>query len=55
MKVVQIGQTKYEIRSKDDLVSISHELARKGYSIAEIARILGVTERTVKKYMSDCW
>jgi len=55
MKVVQIGQTKYYINSRDDMISIVHELARQGYSIAEIASFLGVTERTVRKYLSDCW
>jgi len=55
MKVVQIGQTKYEIRSKDDVVSLTHQLARQGYSITEIADILGVTEKTVMRYLQECW
>ncbi|ARQ96675.1 terminase small subunit [Sulfolobus islandicus rod-shaped virus 5] len=55
MKTVQIGQTRYYIQSRDDMVSLSHELARKGYSISEIAKILGVTERQVKKFMNECW
>ena len=55
MKVVVIGNTKYYIQNRDDLVSLSHELSRKGYSIEEIARLLEVTPKTVKRYLSDCW
>ena len=55
MKVVQIGNSKYYVSSRDDLVSLTHQLVKEGYSIAEIADILGVTEKTVKKYMSECW
>ena len=55
MKVVQIGQTKYYIQSKDDAISLSHQLARQGYSEEEIARILQVSVRTVRKYLADCW
>jgi len=54
-RIIQIGQTKYYINSRDDLISLSHELARQGKSIAEIAKILGVSERVVRKYMSECW
>ena len=54
MKVVQVGQTKYYVQSKDDLISLSHQLAKQDYSVEEIARILGVRESTVKKYLSDC-
>jgi len=55
MKVVQIGETKYYIQSKDDLISVSHELARKGFTIQQIAQALGITEKTVRRYMSECW
>ena len=55
MKVVEVQGTKYYIYNKDDAVSLSHELARKGYSVEEIASILGVRESTVKRYLSDCW
>ena len=55
MKTVVVGQTKYEIRNKDDVISLAHELIRKGYSVSQIAKILDVTERTVRKYLSDCW
>ena len=55
MKIVEVQGTKYYIQSKDDAVSLSHQLARKGYSVTEIARILGVRESTVKRYLSDCW
>ena len=55
MKVVQVGNSRYEIRSKDDAVSLAHMLAKSGYSEKEIARLLGVRESTVRKYLSDCW
>jgi transposase-like protein len=55
MKVVNVNGERYEIRSKDDMISLAHQLVKSGYSIAQIAEILGVTERTVKRYLSDCW
>ncbi len=55
MKVIQVGQTKYYVQSRDDLISLSHELARKGYSLSQIASFLGVSERQVKKFMAECW
>ena len=55
MKTIKVGSTTYYINSRDDLISIVHELIKKGYSITEIASFLGVTERTVRKYLSDCW
>ena len=55
MKVVNVNGLRYYINSRDDLVSLSHELARQGYSITEIADILGVTEKTVMRYLQECW
>jgi len=55
MKTVQIGQTRYMIRNKEDAVYVTHELIKKGYTVEEIAKALDVTERTVRKYLSDCW
>jgi len=55
MKVIQVGNSRYYIQNKDDMISLSHELARQGYSTTEIADILGVTERTVRKYLQECW
>jgi len=55
MKVVQVGQTKYYIQTKDDLINLAQQLTRQGYNISQIADLLGVTERTVKRYLSDCW
>jgi len=55
MKIVEIGGPRYYIYNKDDAVSLSHELVKKGYSVEEIAKILGVRESTVRKYLSDCW
>jgi predicted transcriptional regulator len=55
MKVVSVNGSRYYISSRDDEINIAHELARKGFSIAQISQILGVSERQVKKYMSECW
>ena len=55
MKTVQIGNERYYIYNKDDAVSLSHKLAKEGYSVEEIARLLGVKESTVRRYLSDCW
>jgi Fic family protein len=55
MKVIQVGNSRYYIQSKDDMISLAHQLSREGYDAAEIARILGVKESTVRKYLSDCW
>ena len=55
MKVIQVGQTKYYAQDKQDLISIAHELAHKGYSLSQIASFLGVSERQVKKFMQECW
>jgi len=54
-KIVQIGHAKYWIYSKEDEISLAHELARMGYEIPKIAKILGVSERSVKKMLMDCW
>ena len=55
MKVIQVGQTKYYAQDKQDLISIAHELAQKGFTIQQIAQALGISERTARKYMSECW
>ena len=55
MKVVVVGNSKYYIYGKDDMISLSHQLARQGYSVQQIAELLGMSERTVKHYLSDCW
>jgi transposase-like protein len=55
MKVIQVGQTKYYVNGKDDMISVAHELAKRGYSISQIAQALGISERTVRKYMAECW
>jgi len=55
MKVVEINGTRYFIQDKDDLINVTHELARKGYSVLQIAQFLGISERKVKRYLNDCW
>jgi len=55
MKVINVNGTKYYVNGKDDLISIAHELARKGYSLSQIAQALGISERTARKYMAECW
>jgi len=55
MKVVQVGNSRYYVQDEDDLVSITHELTQKGYSISQIASLLNISERKVKKMLEDCW
>ena len=55
MKTINVNGTKYYIQSKDDLISLSHQLAKSGYTVEEIARLLEISPRTVKKYLQDCW
>ena len=55
MRIVQLGYEKYYIQSKDDLIYLVHKLAYKGFSVSEIAIVLGLSEKTVKKYLEDCW
>ena len=55
MKVIQVGQIKYYARDKQDLITIAHELVRKGFSIAQIAKALSISERQVRKYLEECW
>ena len=55
MKIVEIKGLRYFVQDKDDMISIAHELTEKGYNIKQIAQILGVTEKKVRKMMEDCW
>jgi len=55
MKVVEVGNVRYFVESEDDMISIVHELARKGHSISQIAQILNISERKVRKYLEECW
>jgi len=55
MKVVQVQNVRYVIQDEDDLVRVTHELARKGYTVQQIANFLNVSERKVKRYLNDCW
>ncbi len=55
MKTIKVGQTKYYIESSDDMISLAHQLIRQGYTVSEIANVLGVSEKTVRKYLQDCW
>ncbi|CAC87276.1 hypothetical protein [Sulfolobus islandicus rod-shaped virus 2] len=53
-KVVQVGQTRYFVESEDDLISVTHELARKGFTVEKIASLLGVSVRKVRRYLESC-
>ena len=55
MKQVNVKGIIYPVESEDDLITLTHQLAREGYSTREIAQILGLTEKKVKRYMEDCW
>ncbi len=47
MKEVKVGSITYYIQNEDDLITVSHELAREGYSIAKIVQILGISIQKV--------
>jgi len=55
MKVVQVRNTRYFIQDEDDLISLVHQLIKENYSISEIAQILNISERKVRRYLNDCW
>ena len=55
MKTINVNGTKYNVSTKDDMIFLTHKLIQQGYSIKQIAEILGITEKTVKKYLQDCW
>jgi len=55
MKTIKVGSTTYYVSDRQDLISIAHELAQKGYSVSQISSLLGISERSVKKMMEECW
>jgi len=55
MKVVNVNGSRYIIQDKEDMISIVHEMAKKGYSTSQIAQTLGISEKTVIKYLGECW
>jgi DNA-binding NarL/FixJ family response regulator len=55
MKIVQVGNSRYYISSRDDEVSLAHQLIKQGYSIQQIAKFLNISERQVKRILQDCW
>jgi len=55
MKIVEIKGLRYFVQDKDDMISIAHELTEKGYNIKQIAQMLNISEKQVRKYLEDCW
>jgi len=55
MKEINVNGVKYFIQDKEDEIGLIHELLSKGYTIKQIANLLGISERKVKKFMEDCW
>jgi len=55
MKQVNVKGIIYPVESEDDLITLTHQLAREGYSVSQIAQFLEISERKAKKYMEDCW
>ena len=55
MKVVSVNGSRYYISSRDDEVSLVHQLIKQGYSIQQIAQFLGISEKKARKYLQDCW
>jgi len=54
-KLVRIGNTRYVVQSKDDLVFLIHMLAKMEYTVSEISYILGISKEEVIEYLQDCW
>jgi len=54
-KEVQVGNKTYVIQNKEDFVKLVHELAVQGYTLSEIAKLLGISEKRVLSYMQECW
>jgi len=55
MKIISVEGSRYYIQSRDDMISLTHELARKGYKAEQIANLLDISVRTVRQYLSECW
>ena len=54
-KEVEIKGKTYVIQNKEDYVKLVHELAVQGYTLSEIAKLLGISEKKVLSYMQECW
>jgi DNA-binding NarL/FixJ family response regulator len=55
MKSISVKGVTYYLETEDELIDLAHQLAREGYTVQQIASLLNISERTVKKYLSDCW
>jgi len=54
-KEVEIKGKTYVIQDKEDYVKLVHELAIQGYTLSQIAKLLGISEKKVLSYMQECW
>jgi len=55
MKQVVVNGVRYNIQDREDLVGLVHELLAEGYSLSQIAKFLGITEKKVRNMLNDCW
>jgi len=55
MKVVNVNGVRYYLSDREDEINLIHELVQRGYDIAKIAQILGISERKVRNMINDCW
>jgi len=54
-KEVEVKGKTYVIQNKEDYVKLVHELAVQGYTLSQIAKLLGISEKKVLSYMQECW
>ena len=54
-RIVEIKGERYYVHDKDDLIFLTHMLAKQNYTLSEIAYILGISRQKVIQYLQDCW
>jgi hypothetical protein len=54
-KTIRIGNVRYIVENKDDIIFLVHMLAKMQYTPSEIAYILGISRDEVIEYLEDCW
>ena len=54
-KLVKYQGKNYKIEDEDDLVFLVHFLTKEGFSVNQIAYLLGISTRKVQEILEDCW
>jgi DNA-binding transcriptional regulator LsrR (DeoR family) len=55
MRYVKVQNKMYPVEDQDDLISLTHELYRQGYTVDEISKVLNLGKRKIIKMLEDCW